>query len=137
MMKSLRVRQLDSRTRPLQAEILREVPTGGWIRLIRTALGMSMRQLAERAGVAKNSVAQAENSEARNAIQLDTLQSMADAMDCDLVYALVPRTSLQATLRSQAYKKASRLLGRVSDSMTLDDITEEILRTRGWDFWDD
>ncbi|MEQ9103078.1 MAG: mobile mystery protein A [Rhodothermales bacterium] len=151
MYDSLRIRQLDTKIRPLQAEFLREVPNGGWIRLIRTALGMSMRQLADRAGVAKNSVAQAEDSEVRSAIQLDTLQAMADAMDCDLVYALVPRTSLHATLRRQAYKKASRLLARVSDSMALEgqavseteykhqlnDIAEELMCTRGRDFWND
>lgn len=148
---SLRIRQLDEATHPFKAQFFREVPRDGWIRTIRDALGMSMRQLADRAGVAKNSVAQAEASEVRGSIQLDTLKSLAHAMDCDLVYALVPRTSLQSILRRQANKTATRRLSRVSDSMDLeaqsvsdtefghqlDVLVEELLTSRDRNFWNE
>src|SRR5215217_7999866 len=66
-------------------------PHGGWVRAIRDALGMSAADLAERMGVTQSTVARLESSERDGRIQLDTLQRAADALDCDLVYALVPR----------------------------------------------
>jgi predicted DNA-binding mobile mystery protein A len=83
-------------------------------------------------------------------VQFDTLRGLADALDCDLVYALIPRTSLAQTLEAQARRKAAALVGRVADSMKLEaqgvaheaterqvsELAATILRDRGRGFWD-
>jgi predicted DNA-binding mobile mystery protein A len=147
---SLRIRQLDDALVPFSSLRSRPPPPKGWLRSIREALGMSLRQVAERAGVSKTSVQSAELNEAKGTIQLDSLQKLADALDCDLVYALVPRSSLAGILEGQARANAERIVGRVSDSMDLEaqgvaeserqrqihELAATIIRERGRDFWD-
>lgn len=66
-------------------------PPLGWIRMMREARGLSLRQLAARLGVQGNSVHVAERREAAGGISLYQLQRIADALECDLFYAFVPR----------------------------------------------
>ena len=91
--------------------MLTEIPEGGWIREIRAALGMSGRQLAARMGLSQSAVSQLEQSELDGRVQLETLGRAAAALDCDLVYALVPRTSLEETVRTRARVLAGDTLG--------------------------
>jgi predicted DNA-binding mobile mystery protein A len=146
----LRARQIDDALAPFQELRKCPPPREGWVRTIREALGMSLRQLAERAGVSKTTVNSAEASESRGTVQLDSLERLADAMDCDVVYAVVPRGSLTATIAKQARRIAELRVTRVSESMELEsqqipvaerkhqveEITADILRERGRDFWD-
>ena len=101
-------------------EALSQRPTHGWIRAVRDALGMTSRQLGERMGISQPAVTQLERSEAGGVIQLDTLWRAADALDCDLVYALVPRTSLDEIVSERAALIARRETGAVNDTMRLD-----------------
>ncbi|NQV74149.1 helix-turn-helix domain-containing protein, partial [bacterium] len=55
---------------------------------------MSIRQLAVRTELSKTSVASIESSEAKGKVQLDSLNKLAEGLNCRLVYALVPKTSL-------------------------------------------
>ena len=96
-------------------------PPKGWIRAIRDALGMSLRQLAEQLGTSPQAAMKLEDSEATGTIQLKTLRRAAEAMDCVLVYALVPKTSLSDMVEQRAREIAMRALGRVSHSMALED----------------
>ena len=45
-------------------------------------------------------------------IKLDTLRRAAAALDCDLVYYLVPRTTLEDTAQRQARQQGERTAGR-------------------------
>jgi predicted DNA-binding mobile mystery protein A len=105
------------------AKPLREVsrPPKGWIRAIRDALGMSSNELAERLDVAQQTVVGWERSEERSTIKLETLQRVADALDCDLVYALVPRSGLEESVRTQARRRAIAHLGIVGHHARLED----------------
>jgi predicted DNA-binding mobile mystery protein A len=146
----LQIRQLDEALAPLGSLRDRPPPPKGWARTIREALGISLRQMTRLAGVSRTSIASAEAGEAKGTVQLDTLRRLAEALDCELVYALVPRDSLAMTLEVQARRKAAALVGQVADSMVLEDqgvshditeeqvreLAEEILRERGRDFWD-
>lgn len=96
-------------------------PPKGWIRAIRDALGMSGVQLGRRLGVTAQGVLGLERSEASGRIQLDTLRRAAEAMDCVLVYAVVPRTSLQDMVDRRAHDIAVKSLDRISHSMALED----------------
>lgn len=63
----------------------------GWLKAVRTALGISAETLAKRMGVSNFDVYQLEKSEARGGIQIRSLQRAAEAMGCELVYALIPK----------------------------------------------
>jgi predicted DNA-binding mobile mystery protein A len=81
---------------------------------------MSIRQLAERMGVSKTTAATLERNEAAETIKLSSLRAVGAALDCDLVYALVPRTSLEDSVKKRARLVAEAVVGRVSDSMGLE-----------------
>ena len=119
--KHLKIRQVDSALAPFHEIPQVGRPGTGWIRAIREALGMSIRQLAERMGVSKTTAATLERNEAAETIKLRSLRAVGAALDCDLVYALVPRTSLEESVRRRARLVAERVVGRVSESMDLED----------------
>jgi predicted DNA-binding mobile mystery protein A len=111
---------------------------------------MTTRQLAARTGKSKTTILSIERNEENGTVQFDSLRHLADALDCDVVYAVVPRTSLRERLDRQACVIAAQTVGRVSASMELEDqgvseeerarqideLAEEILRARKRDFWD-
>lgn len=82
---------------------------------------MSRTDLARRMGVAPSSVARLEASERAGTVQLDTLRRAAAELDCELVYALVPRQSLEGTVFEQAKKRATAHLATVEHTMLLED----------------
>jgi predicted DNA-binding mobile mystery protein A len=96
-------------------------PPRGWIRAIREALGMTTTQLAERLGIAQPSAIGLEKAEASKAITIATLERAARALDCTLVYALVPRQPLEAIVQERALEVASERLRTISHSMALED----------------
>jgi predicted DNA-binding mobile mystery protein A len=148
--KDLQIRQLDEALTPFRVLRQHPPPRQGWVRTIREALGMSLRQLAERTGSSKTAVKSVETNEARGTIQLDSLQKLAEAMECEVVYALVPRSTLSQMIGQRARRKAESLVERVSESMELEaqgipaaerhrqieEIVADILRDRRRDFWD-
>jgi predicted DNA-binding mobile mystery protein A len=96
-------------------------PARGWIKAIRDALGMTTAQLAIRMRVKQPSIVDLERSEAKGTIQLATLRRAAEALDCTLIYALVPNKSLETTVRERAREFARRRLEPVEHSMLLED----------------
>lgn len=120
-MKHQHARQrLDQRLSALKPEDRFHPPPKGWIRAIRDAIGMTGGQLASRLGVRPQTIDAIEKSEAAGSIQLNTLRRAAEALDCALVYALVPRTSLDSTVNQRARKIAVRDLQRVAHTMKLE-----------------
>jgi predicted DNA-binding mobile mystery protein A len=119
MLKSLSLKQLDAALAPWRP--LRPLPpAGGWIRAIRQALGMTTRQLASAVGVTQPAVADAERTEAKGDITLKTLRRYAAALECELVYALVPLKSLEEKVNAQAERIARDQVERVRHSMRLE-----------------
>ena len=87
------------------------VPRSGWVRQIRTALGLSQSQLAKRAGVSRATVQQMERAEAQRRITLASLDKLAAAMDCQVAVAILPRSgTLEDIRRRQAAAKAEAIL---------------------------
>jgi predicted DNA-binding mobile mystery protein A len=97
-----------------------ELPPRGWIRAVRDALGMTTRQLAQRMGVAPSRIPALERAEVSGATTLHSLRVAAEAMNCKLVYALIPESSLEATVKSQAAHKAMQQLLRLNTTMELE-----------------
>ncbi len=96
-------------------------PVRGWIRAIRAALGMSSAQLAKRLGVKQPSVVALEQSEMKGTIELATLRRVAAALDCTLVYSLVPNAPLEVVVRDRARLFARQRLEPIEHSMQLED----------------
>jgi predicted DNA-binding mobile mystery protein A len=96
-------------------------PPRGWIRAIRESLRMSSADLAARLGTSKQAVSQMERSEADGSIRLETLRRAAGALNCRLVYALVPNEPLEETVDRRAHEVAANELGRVHHTMLLED----------------
>lgn len=114
-------RQLDQRFERLSPLVAEPRPHRGWIRAVRDALGMSGTELAHRLGVSQQSVPELERSEVRDTIKLETLRRAANALDCDLVYFIVPRTTLAESVSAQATRKAARQLAEVAHHSRLED----------------
>ena len=81
----------------------------GWIHEIRTAIGMTGAQLARRMHVSPAAVAQFEKREREGTITLESLRKCAHALDCELIYVVLPRTSLTQMVdqRMQAHARHS------------------------------
>jgi predicted DNA-binding mobile mystery protein A len=66
-------------------------------------------------------VVELEQSEAKGTIELATLRRVAQALDCTLVYALVPNKPLEGVIRDRARAFVNRRRGPVEHSMLLED----------------
>ena len=118
---ALRARQsLDRRFAEMPLATSFAPPVRGWIRAIREALGMTSAQLAQRMKIGQSTVVGLEQSEMRGKIQLATLRRVAEALDCTLVYALVPNQPLEKIVQDQAREVARRRLQSVSHTMLLE-----------------
>ena len=119
--KALLVEQLSNRLKGLDRKELREPPTKGWIRSIRESLSMTSAQLAKRVGVSQPNIIKWEQREIDSTITMKSLRRVAEAMQCDLVYALVPRKPINSILEERAKQIAADSLEQVSRSMRLED----------------
>ncbi len=97
-------RQLDKRLNLLRNMKGLARPSRGWIKAIREALGMTTAQLAKRIGVSQPRAVAIEKAEAESAITLNSLERAARALDCRLVYALVPRDPLEELVSARAQR---------------------------------
>lgn len=123
-----------------------EIPEKGWIASMRRALGMSAEHVAQRKGVSRNAVYQAERSEKEGAVSLKQMENLAAAMGGRFVYAIVPDGRIEDMKYRQAQAKAGRLLrhepGASEWSLEervdwLDDKAAELLHDMPSHFWDD
>jgi transcriptional regulator with XRE-family HTH domain len=77
--------------------------------------------VAARIGVTRQSLGQFENAEAAGTITLSSLRRCAEAMDCDLVYYVVPRPSAGASFAklAQAHDSDAARSGATDQTMEL------------------
>jgi predicted DNA-binding mobile mystery protein A len=115
------VRHLDKRFAKLRVSAEGPRPPKGWVRAIRDALGMTTAQLARRIGVSQPRVVELEQAEVSGAMTLRSLQRAAEALDCRLVYALIPQRPLGERIRERAQALAARHSGAIEQSMLLED----------------
>jgi predicted DNA-binding mobile mystery protein A len=98
----------------------KSVPRQGWIRTLREALGMSSYALAKRMGCTRSNIAKLEKREAQGTITLEALTQAAQAMNCKLVYCLVPLEPLDQQLHNQARIVAQHQMRAINQSMELE-----------------
>ena len=145
----LRLEQLQATVSAYADMVKRPRPSRGWLKLIREALGRTERQQALRLGISGSTLHKSEQSEADDRITLGQLRKLADGLDCELVYALVPRRPLTEMVKERARAIAIEEVGGVAHTMSLEDQrpaserlrkqverrTEELLRGRWSDLW--
>jgi predicted DNA-binding mobile mystery protein A len=93
----------------------------GWIRSSRTAIGMTLKQLATRLGFSVPAAKNFEMREVDEAITLASLRKIANAMEMDLVYYFKPKQdSLDDLLQIRAELKAKELMESSNQAMLLE-----------------
>lgn len=114
-------KQLDRHFAVLRKQDLWLQAGGGRVRAIRDALGMTTTQLAKRLGVSQPRITRLEKAEKDGSITLASLRRAAEALDCTLVYALLPNEPLEDMVRERAQKIADELVARTHHTMKLED----------------
>ena len=84
--------ELERQVRPYRTARKSPRPPEGWLRAMRLATGIPADQIAKTMDYSKKMVFQTERSEQRKTISLHLLERMARAVECDVVYGLVPWT---------------------------------------------
>lgn len=120
--KTLIQKQMDELIQSLVSGKQNARTSAGWIQSARLALGMSLRQLAERLGVSVSALTNFEKREQTDSVSLATLKKAANAMDMELVYYFKPKDgSIKDAVEKQARKKAQEILNQSNQTMKLED----------------
>lgn len=121
-------------------------PPQGWLKTIREIFCMTTIQLAKKLGVSQPRIVNMEKNE-RN-IKISTMERIADTLNCEFVYAFIPREKIEDILYKQAKRKALKILSKVNKNMGLEnqladteelteDIIKELLNGNISRIWDD
>ncbi|MEZ0390705.1 MAG: helix-turn-helix domain-containing protein [Pseudobdellovibrionaceae bacterium] len=116
-----------------------------WLRTIRESKEISISQAAKKAEVHKATYAALEKSETAKKISLQTLEKMAEALGCELVYGIRPKSQMPLSLQMwrqilpyalQSYQKRMRssqikpmVLARIANQLMED---PKFRRAQGW-----
>jgi predicted DNA-binding mobile mystery protein A len=120
--RKLRLKQLDRTLEPFRATQKISRPRRGWLRAIREAVGISASELARTLGTSRQLPLQLEKAEAEDRITLKSLRAAANALDCDLVYALVPKAgTMEDLIENRTRAQARKRVLEVEHSMALED----------------
>lgn len=144
-------KQIDKRLTALLDPDALARPPRGWVKAIREALGMTAQQLGQRLGVSKQRALALEKAEVSGSVTLESLERAARALDCRLVYTLVPLKPLESLVEERALRLARQRLRATRHSMALEDqgvdnadeqaqlrrMTQDILASPGSALWED
>ena len=127
-------------------------PNEGWIATVRKTLGLSTTQLGRLVNRTRANISAAEQSERNGGATLRTMKTMAEAMGCRFVYAIVPAEGgVHDLIVAQARRKARALVVEAGTHMALEKqalpdqkteeeverIAREFLADQPSDFWAD
>lgn len=112
---------LELKTKRFRHKDAKALPSGGWVNAMRTALGMTLEQLAKRVGTNASRIKRIEQDEVSGSVTLKTLQSVAAAMDSQLVYAIVPNKKIETIIQERHIHKRSLLNRNIMQHMALED----------------
>ena len=125
------------------AKLHRDVtPRCGWVKTIRLALGMSSAALGTRTGMTAQGVRKLEQAEADGTITLKTLARLAQGLDCEVRYVLLPRISLVEQVLTRAQQVADAPLpatfhagALLHEAETLEAISTLLAQVNRRGFW--
>ncbi|MCB0761104.1 MAG: mobile mystery protein A [Flavobacteriales bacterium] len=118
----LQIDQLERKMKAFAGARDTSVPSIGWLRTVRTSLGMTLQQMGDKLNMTKQSAREIEMREMDYSITLKSLRDAANALEMELVYGLVPKDgSLDELIERKAKKLAAEIVLRTSNSMRLED----------------
>ena len=101
---------------------LENIQKQGWIRTIRKSLSMSINDLAQKLDCQPSNITLLERNELSAKIKLETLEKVATAMNCRLIYAFVPQdNSLEEIIKTQVRLIARQIVQKNNHSMELEE----------------
>lgn len=119
--RNLRLRQLARSLAAFEAAKQQLRPPRGWLRAIREGLALTLEEVGKNLGSPRQRVKDFENAEANDRITLRSLRRVAAAMDCELIYAIVPQSgSILDLAERDARKQATEDVLDVEQTMTLE-----------------
>ena len=118
----LQIQQLNEKLNNLNGLQHLDVPTIGWIKAIRSSIGMSMEQLGKKLSITKQAVMDIEKREKEGAITVKSMQEIAKALDMKFVYGFVPNDGdLELMIEKRSIEIARKIVQRTSTTMKLED----------------
>jgi predicted DNA-binding mobile mystery protein A len=119
--RNLRLQQLARSLSAFELAKQEARPQRGWLRAIREGLGLSLEDVGKKQGQSRRRIQEFETAEAKDRITLQSLRRVAAAMDCDLVYAIVPKSGRITELaEKRARAQATADVLDVEHSMALE-----------------
>jgi predicted DNA-binding mobile mystery protein A len=119
--RDLRLSQLARTLSAFEAAKQEARPQRGWLRAIREGLGLTLETVGKKLGQSRRRIQEFEDAEAKDRITLHSLRRVAAAMDCELVYAIVPKTGTISELAERrARKQAAEDVLDVEHTMALE-----------------
>ncbi len=106
-------------------------PNQGWIKTIRIALKMTLKQLGRRMEITPQSVKEIEEREEAGTVSINLLKKFGETMEMKFVYGFIPeKGSLENLIEERAYEVAKEIVMRTSKNMEIEDqlIMEEQLK---------
>jgi len=120
--KKLLLSQIDKRIAVFSQFKASPPPNSGWINAVRTAIGMSLKQLGKKLSISPQGVKDIERREKDGSITINALKETAASLDMLLVYGFVPKEeTLEKTIEKRARQIATRIVRRTSHTMHLED----------------
>jgi predicted DNA-binding mobile mystery protein A len=128
-----------------------KVPPEGWLRTNRKALQMPAKIIMKKAGIKSSELYRIEKAEIDGTLTLNKLKNMANAMDCDFHYAIIPRGEIKTLIENKARRHAVKLLENANVHMQLesqgtsaqqielqiDQVAEQLIKEMPDWFWGD
>lgn len=120
--RKLIIDQIDRKLSRFQGLSQISLPEQGWVRSIRIALNMTLKQLGKRLNVTPPSVKEIEDREKNGTISINILKKFGEAMDMKFVYGFIPQKgSINEIINQQAYEVAKIIVLRTAKNMELED----------------
>ena len=129
MLDKYKILQIESLDKKFKNLSVIQRPREGWIKVIRTSLLMPMSYIASKMNVSIPAIAKFEKNEVDEVISIKSLRAVAQAMDCELHYVLVPnKGSIGQTIKSRIEKKKRLAQDDIAKTMALEDqMSDQIL----------
>jgi len=117
----LKIAQLSRKLMSYKTVGNESAPTIGWVKTIRTSIGMSLEQLGNQLGITRQSAQNLEKREAEGSITINALEEAGKAVGMKLVYGFVPMDgSLEKLIEKRAQRLAVEIVMRTSGTMKLE-----------------
>ena len=121
-------------------------PSQGWVKTIRDFYGMTTYQLAKKLKISQPRIVRIEKNEEN--VKISTMEKIADSLNCEFVYAFVPKENIENIIYAQAKKRAMKMYDKINTNMglenqiskdndTLEDIIQSLISKNIKRIWDE